>query len=235
MFGDYAEFINTSAEIEAATLKRDVLAIAGHEMRTPLTSIPALIRLAQSDDSNHLTDLEQSELSAADSSLQILCTLTNNLMEMAASELSLITLTLSAITLSNLISRSIDDNEQAISLHQLSIHSDIPDAVLFVDKQKVMKALSTILSYIFEVANQGSDISIAASVLEGVSHIKIMAHTSRSLSPQEEKVKLLFPSLVMHSHGGSIELTHNQESGDLLFLLTLPSKLLPKKIEGAHA
>ncbi|MBY0548197.1 MAG: hypothetical protein K2W95_12960 [Candidatus Obscuribacterales bacterium] len=229
----FADFVNTSAEIEAANLKRDVLAIAGHELRTPLTSIPALISLALSDEDNKLTDSELTELSTADSNLQVLCSLTSNLMEMAASELSLLTLTLSAITLSKLVKQSLDESREMIAKRNLTISSNLPDSVLFVDKQKVFQALSAILSYAIAEAQVGTVVSISASITDGASHLSILTKVDsmRFRDSQEEQIKLLFPALVLQSHGGFLEVNPALEGGKKLFRMKLPSKQLPKNFD----
>lgn len=194
-----ATFVDVSAELELAEIKRDLMAAIGHELRTPLTSIPALISLVSCNDETRLTAEETARLNEVDLDMQTLCSLTTNLLEMAASEVQIMNLTLNSISLKQWVQQCLNEEAEVLSEKGLTPITNICQGLILMDKTKMNRALKDIIAYVARASQPDSPLELQGTSSQQSLTLSVRAPANPKQIPPE--LDLYFARLILDAHG----------------------------------
>lgn len=228
----FANLTDVSVELQAVDLKRDVLAIAGHELRSPLTSIPALIGLAYGDLQEVLPEDELQKLSVAESELQKLCILTGSIMEMAAGDIAVTNLTLSVLEIKNLFANCLVELKRAAEQRTVRLSVERAQGALVADKVKFARAVKDLVQYAIELAQISSDVKLNSKCDSNVVRIDIsfqQGSSTLAVDRLKQTTRLAFPFMVLRSHGGTVQMLEQRDSEQRVSItLEVPTNLISK-------
>jgi signal transduction histidine kinase len=178
-FNEMAEQLETAArkQRELETLRRDLVAWIGHDLRTPLTSIRVLLE-ALADGVVDDPDTVQRYLQTAQRQIRSLSVLINDLFEMAELDAGGLSLEQHPNSISDLISDTIESFSALAAQQDVTLEGSVEHGVdpVCMDAQKIGRVLANLVSNALHHTPAGGRVQIRASTLE--TGVQVEVHDS---------------------------------------------------------
>lgn len=196
-------------------LKTDFLANTNHELRTPLTAIIAFTELLLDKETGPLNELQKDYLQEINDSSQRLLSEINNLLELSKIEAGVSKVYPESTNLNDVI-EAVTKQLRSV-FHQknqnitVKVQPDIP--VMNIDRQKITKVITNLLSNAHKFTEPGGNISINAAVAEDGEGVTVNVKDDGIGVPKEQSANIfdmfyqIEHSLTKQFHGTGIGLT----------------------------
>ncbi|MBM3122175.1 MAG: HAMP domain-containing protein [Chloroflexi bacterium] len=171
------------AELEG--LRRDLVAWAGHDLQTPLTSIRAILE-ALADGLFDDPATIQRYLHTAQRNTQDLSHLIDDLLQMAQLQAGGLPLDLQTSSLRDLISDTLESFSETAARHQVSLVGHVAPDVdpVVIDPARIGRVLSNLLTNALRHTPHGGRIRIEASGDAGSVHVAVI-DSGEGISPED--------------------------------------------------
>jgi PAS domain S-box-containing protein len=147
---------------EVDRLRQEFMAMVGHDLRAPLTSVRGFLDLLGAGICGELNEKGQRKLKAADGAMDSLLTLIRDLLDIERSRAGMLTLDKKLQLFNDVVERAIESVRiQADSLN-IQIVTNMPYAKVSVDGDRMVQTLVNILSNALKFSPPASTIVVAA-------------------------------------------------------------------------
>lgn len=214
----------------------DFIALVGHEMRTPLTSIAAYATMLGEDadtlDGEHRQMIEAIRRNAA-----VLERIVRTLLDLAGLESGHLPLHAEDVDLAAVVVDAVTATRHNAADSGIQLRTDLPDRLLLRgDAARLRQVVDDLLSNAVKFSPLGADVQVRLSVGEGMAELRIT--DSGIGTPQHEQDRvfdrffrgsnvrhhstsgsglgLTFARTIVRLHGGTITLTSNEPSGTIV-------------------
>ncbi|UCH59109.1 MAG: HAMP domain-containing protein [Anaerolineales bacterium] len=241
MANQLQEAARKKEELEA--LRRDLIAWAGHDLQTPLTSIQAILE-ALRDGVVEEPETAQRYLHTAQKDVRALSALIDDLFQMAQLDAGGLSLDLEHNSLSDLISDTLESFSQLAARQSVSLTGSVSTGVdpVMMDAQRVGRVLNNLVSNALRHTPPGGSVSVHAArrptgvrvdisdTGEGI-HPADLPHVferfyrgekSRSRSTGGAGLGLAIARGIVEAHGGEIGV--DSQTGGARFFFYLPDQ-----------
>lgn len=179
---------------EAERLKDEFIAMAAHELKTPMAAVKGysemLIRGPSNELGAPLEDWQQEALEAIDTATTRLVELTNDLLDVArlqANRMELRREPTDLIALARRVSRRMQVTTQR---HKITVKSNDEYVVASVDAPRIEQVLGNLLSNAIKYSPDGGDVLVTVSMREGGQRACITVRDAGIGIPKEQQSKL---------------------------------------------
>jgi signal transduction histidine kinase len=192
---DLAEILVNQIEFRLATKlateqQNQLLNIAVHDLRNPLTTIPLWIELIKEEKRNHTAIIEMSGY-IKKAALKMTKTI-NELLESAALEANQIKLSFSELNLVSIVQKVVDANQILASAKNQALEIYIEDhPTVFADETKLIEIVDNLLNNAIKYSAKNKDISIRIKQLDEKAIIEVV---DQGLGFTKEDKKNVFES-----------------------------------------
>ncbi len=233
-----AILIDVSERAALEKLRGELIAMIAHDMRTPLTSISAILSALLSGAWGALDHSGQVEVLKAEVESQRLRKLFEDLMALEKYDRRLLDLQLEEVQLVRIIQSSLELIPDQLMKHQNKIIVDLKQDVLCIgDIDRLRQVVFTLVSNSIRSSAPSSNIRISATLADGMVKISIAGTRGNTETPVElgdfqsmylmdaaepssSKIELSICRAIIESHGGSIGVTNTGHH--VAFWFTLP-------------
>lgn len=147
--------------------KDDFLAVAAHELRSPLAAVRSyadlLIRREQRRDKDDSTDLRG--LTILSQQVSHMLRLVDNLLDMSRLDAGLFSLQLQSVNLGSLTQQVIEQLRPTLGEREVTLVSDAPDVLVTCDPLRIRQVLTNLLVNAARYSGPGSPIEISEVVI----------------------------------------------------------------------
>lgn len=143
-------------------MKNDFVAMVSHDLRTPLTSIRSTLDLFSSDAFGEVTDTGKDRLSRAQSNVDKLIRLINDLLDLEKLKQGKMHLVLQPTDLQELVEQSCDLVRAFAERQNIELKIDVPPIEVTVDGERTMQVLVNLLGNAIKFSPQDSIVSVKA-------------------------------------------------------------------------
>jgi PAS domain S-box-containing protein len=158
--GKITQWIGTAANIHQQKMnelrKDDFIGIAGHELKTPLTSLKAYAELLNNEE---LTPTQATYISSINKQVLRLEKLVANLLDVTKINAETLTLNKEDVNWKNVLESAVETVKSASPGYVFKL-APVPDIHLIGDKEKLMQILFNILSNAVKYSKDGSEVQI---------------------------------------------------------------------------
>ncbi len=225
----------------AEKIKQDFVAMIGHDIRTPATTIKTTLDLLDEEASDKL-DPELRELVAdATGESRRLMTLTNNLLDLPQIEQGRYQIVARSINIADCIRQSIRSLSLYAQSKKSTISAETVDAQVFADSERIVQVLVNLLTNAVKYSPAGSKVHIGVHESDGFvevvvaddgpgvpdQHIEKIFETYERLNPTDEEqhgmgLGLAICKTIITAHGGTIGVRKSATGGSA-FWFKLPT------------
>lgn len=220
--------------------KNDFIGMASHELKTPLTSLTALIQVLQQKVRENGDHFMISVLTRANSQTKKMAALINGFLNVSRLESGKLLIEQHPFELNTLIGEIIDEMRLSLSTHTL-IFKPNGEINVDADREKVGSVLSNLLSNAVKYSPKGKIVSVQCAV--GPELVTVSVHDEGiGINPQDKErlfdryyrvqssdtrhisgfgVGLYLSAEIIQRHGGSIWVESEKDKGST-FYFTLP-------------
>ncbi len=179
---------------EAERLKDEFIAMAAHELKTPMSAVKGyaemLTRGPVSELGAPLEDWQREALDAIDSATSRLVELTNDLLDVARLQADRLELRLEPTDLIALARRVSRRMQVTTQRHKLLVESSEDYVVAEIDARRIEQVLGNLLSNAIKYSPDGGDVLINVSACADGAHALITVHDSGIGIPKEQQGRL---------------------------------------------
>ncbi len=169
-------------ELEA--MRRNLVAWAGHDLRTPLASVQAIIE-ALADDMVEDADTEQRYLRTARRDVQALAALIDDLFDLAQFDAGRLMLDRHPTAVADLVSNTIERYAELAARQEVALVGDAgPDLIVDLDAQKIERVLSNLVGNALRHTPAGGQVRVQASPASGQVEIAV-SDTGEGISAED--------------------------------------------------
>ncbi|MBI3291825.1 MAG: sensor histidine kinase [Elusimicrobia bacterium] len=229
---------------ELEELRRDLIAMIVHDLKSPLTVILASLDLLSAREGGAVTDTQQRFLSLARQSGQDLLDIIQNLLDVAKMEEGKLVLHREPCALAELIRSQVSRWTPVAQLEDKTIHTDLVEDVppVRLDRPLIMRVISNLLANALRHTSRGYGV-ISVTLTAGESAVTVQVQDNGEGIPQEYQEKifekfvqaarkrarvrtgvglgLTFCKMAVEAHGGRIGVESQPGHGST-FTWTLP-------------
>jgi signal transduction histidine kinase len=148
---------------EVERMKKEFVAMVSHDLRTPLTSIQALLTLLETGVLVELPDKARNRIEGGQSEITRLISLVNELLDIERMEGGKLDLEFNLAPLSKIIARSVQSVNSLSESRRIGISYPETDEQLYVDEDRIVQVIVNILSNAIKFSPDDSRISITMS------------------------------------------------------------------------
>ncbi|TMV03816.1 HAMP domain-containing histidine kinase [Ruegeria sediminis] len=143
--------------------KSEFVSTMSHELRTPLTAIKGSVDLANSGRLGEMPEQVSSILDVAQRNCSRLLSLINEILDLQSVEAGSMSFSRENIELVRTVSEAISDNQPYASKLGVSIRSELPDDLIWVnaDKLRLLQVFANILSNAAKFSPSGSEVLVS--------------------------------------------------------------------------
>jgi signal transduction histidine kinase len=175
---DLAEILISQIELRlvnkiAAEQQNQLLNIAVHDLRNPLTTIPLWTELIKEEKKNHQAVIEMSDY-IKKAALKMAKTI-NELLESAALDANQIKLRFSELNLVSVVQRVVDANQILANAKDQNLHLTIEDhPTVFADETKLVEIVDNLLNNAIKYSSKNKNISLTIKQVKNKAIIEII-------------------------------------------------------------
>lgn len=242
--GVVVAFTDTTERRALDRMKDEFISTVSHELRTPLTSVRGALGLLSADVLATRPEKTQKMLDIAISNSDRLIRLINDILELERIGSGRAELQLDICNVEDLLHRAVGLQQSLLPTTDISISFSADDVTVWADPDRMLQALSNLISNAIKFSYPGGNIHITARNLDENEAIIEIADQGRGIPADKlEKIFDRFHQVdasdsralggtglglaicrsIVTQHGGHIWATNNQSAG-ATFHLTLPTK-----------
>ncbi|MGH9554010.1 MAG: sensor histidine kinase, partial [Terriglobales bacterium] len=166
--------------------KQEFVSMISHDLRTPLTSLQGTLALIAKGSYGALSQLGQTRVAKAETSLERLINLINELLEIERLEAGMVRLECRNVKIQNVIEQSIESISAFSEQHQVSITAQPVDATLNADPDRLVQVLVNLLSNAVKFSPGESAVHVAVEESSGWLKISVRDE-GRGIPPQSQQ------------------------------------------------
>lgn len=227
-------------------LKKEVVAMVSHDLRSPLTSVGNFLSMLSIGVFGEVSSAAMSSCHTAERNVKRLIALINDLLDMEKMEAGKLQLSLDVITLSSVVPPAIEVVEGLADGHKLVWNNRQPSTELFADRDRLLQVLINLLSNAIKFFPPES--TIAVETLRSDTHIEfrvcdrgkgIPAELRQKIFNRFEQVNtadaqlhhgtglgLAIAKKIVELHAGEIGVSEN-DGGGSIFWFKIPCEPTP--------
>lgn len=154
--------LDVTARVEADNLKKEVIAMVSHDLRSPLTSIKLVLDCAASNVYGPLTEGGMRSVRGAQNSADYLITMISDLLDIETYEAGGLTLDYEPTDALHLIESAISTVAPEAQRHKVTITRDCPNLNIEADSERLRRTLVNLLNNAIKFSPAGGTISVSA-------------------------------------------------------------------------
>lgn len=224
---------------ELEQLKQDFLAVVSHDLRTPLTSVSGVAKLVSAGAFGAVPPSPQKVLESISRNSEKLLELINDILDIEKLEAGQMNLILENVRLRELVEKSVNNACGKDTGRKVSL-VDIPNLEIKADKDRLVQALSNVLSYAVGFSPTDSHVFIEVQGQQGTVEIKVrnsgppltgndceqIFDRFKEITEHDTKggtgLALPIAKKIVESHGGSIRVSPSSAGPGNEFFIRLP-------------
>lgn len=161
-----AVFHNMVLELAAADqFKKELIAMVSHELRAPLTSIDAILTFLEAGGMGELSDGVNQRLKIAETEVQRLIALINDLLDVERMEAGKFEMSFSEVEMKEVIERSINAVSGALEHKKLNVQAESIEGKVWADRDRLIQVMVNLLSNAIKFSPDGSCIRVRSEDL----------------------------------------------------------------------
>jgi signal transduction histidine kinase len=227
---------------QAERLQKEVVQMVSHDLRSPLTSIQAVLEMMQDDMLGNFDDKGKKLVAIADRSASRMLTLINDLLDVEKLDAGMLQLNKSQVSLSSIFEQSIQTVVTTANEKSIKIEALATNVMVYADGDRLVQILVNLLSNALKFSPTGAKVVVAARQLPEYVEITVAdqgrgipAHLTKSIfdrfkqvSSQDAKQQhgtglgLSICKALVELHGGDIR-AESEEGKGSTFYFSLPS------------
>ncbi len=158
----------------AERMKQRFISIASHDLRTPLSSISAILTILTSGGKGELPERAGQVLTKADASLERLMDLIRDLLDLEKLEAGKVVMSMGAVSAMDVCSDSCDSLEFLAKSLDVKIVRPFNDAALYADERSLVRVLINLLSNAIKFSPRGSTVTLALKNLGAMTEFSVI-------------------------------------------------------------
>ncbi len=223
----------------AERMKQRFISIASHDLRTPLSSISAILSILTSGGKGPLPDRAAQVLSKADASLERLMDLIRDLLDLEKLEAGKVVMTPGVVSAMDVCSASCDALEFLAKSLGVTIARPFNDVALYADERSLVRVLINLLSNAIKFSPRGGTVTLQLKNLGDMTEFSVIdqgpgiaiedqqmifekfSQTKSSEASSAVKgtgLGLAISKLIAEAHGGSIGVQSEPGKGSRFFI-----------------
>ena len=194
-----------SREREIDRMKTEFIAIASHELRTPMTSIKGSVDLILSGFAGDITADSQELLEIAQKSCDRLIRLINDILDLSKIEAGQIKLNLTPLDLTDVVERSIRGVKQIAGQGEIGLRLEKPEALprVEVDKDRIEQVVTNLLSNAIKFSPPKGEVRVELTAPDGWVQCSVIDQGCGIAEPDLPKVFGKFQQVGEKRRGGT--------------------------------
>lgn len=152
---------------EVERMKKELIAITTHEIRSPLTSIKGALDLISAAETIH--PKENQLVKIARSNCERLLKLTNDILDVQKMEAGKMDFFRKEIVVNSLFDKVIEINQIYAANHEVSLikPKNVPECFIYADEDRILQVLTNFISNAVKNSPKGGEISFEVSIHDG--------------------------------------------------------------------
>jgi PAS domain S-box-containing protein len=242
----FCVFHDVTEKRRVEKLKKELIAMVSHDLRTPLTGILALFELLNTDYYGTLNEKGQKAIGIHNNEAERLIRLITELLDLEKMESGKLELALRRTCLADLVNKSIESVSFMALKKSLDLRTEIQDVELEVDQDRVSQILANLLSNSIKFSAPGKSIVIRSEPSQHSHMVRVVVSDQAGGIPKEKErevfmrfaqardehsaqghgLGLSIAQTIVELHGGSIGVVNRPGIGcDFWFELPLAMSL----------
>jgi PAS domain S-box-containing protein len=194
---------DVSSEKQAEQLRKEVLNMVTHDLRTPLSSMELSIDMLQKGYKGSLSQAASEELDKIQRNSSRLMRLVNDLLDMEKLKEGKLRLSRKQVNLQLLVESAFDSVSAMSARRGIRLLEKDTDLDLYADGVRISQILINILSNALKFAPQDSEVVVEAEVREDKTIISVIDKGPGMTGEEAERLFQRFSQLAPHAHQGS--------------------------------
>ncbi len=238
--------IKTRAEREEAErLKKEFVAMIGHDMRTPLSSVQGTLTLLADGIYGDISDTGIKKARVAEKSIERIANLANELLDIEKIESNNLQIELESIALQGAIQRSIANLEGFAVYKKIEIDFADTNLEVMADEARLTQVLVNLISNAIKFSPDGSTVSVtAAQIASGEVEVRVRDQGRGISADQKDEIFARYKQLdktdaknergiglglaickaIVENHGGQIGVDSNENGGCSFWIRIAPAR-----------
>ncbi len=237
-----AAIVDVTERYKAQRMRQNLMAMISHDIRTPLSSIHAVLSLLQCGVLGKMTDDGRSRVAGAEQESKRLIRLFNDLLQVERQESEKLTIQPEPVKVAELIKRSLGAVRAEAERKEISIITAQPEEQVFADAGRIVQVLVNLLANAIKFSEKRSNINVATATNGSWLEIEVQDEGRgipagledeifspyKQAHPEDASIKggvglgLSICKSIIESHGGRIVARNNRDARGSCFSFTLP-------------
>lgn len=185
--GRIVEWFGTASDITEKKLdearKNDFIGMVSHELKTPLTSLSAILQVANAKVRNAEDHFLPGAMERANQQVKRMSTMINGFLNISRLESGKISIDKHVFNLHELIWEVVDEYQMTTSSHVVDIN-DCDDVTIQADRDKIASVLSNLISNAIKYSPKAAEIKVSCSMNEKMVTVSVSDQGS-GIAPQD--------------------------------------------------
>ncbi len=242
VFHEMADAMEKSKKREAELLqmKKEIMAMVSHDLRSPLNSLQLVLQMLKSNSYGVLNEQGMNRVEASGESVSRLIRMINDLLDLEKLEAGKLELELRDLPIQVLIERSVEALEALASSKNIEINYQDNGLEIKGDGDRIIQVITNILSNAIKFSPENSEIDIESKLLAAYVEIRIKdrgpgippefreqifdrySQLRSEMSAKGSGLGLAICRLIIEMHGGSVGVDE-LEGGGSAFWFKVPA------------
>ncbi len=222
----------------AERMKQRFIAIASHDLRTPLSSISATLSVLTAGGKGDLPANTKQVLQKADNSLERLMDLIRDLLDLEKLEAGKVVISMSVVSAMDVCSAACDSLEFLAKSLGVQVARPFGDAALYADERGLVRVVINLLSNAIKFSPRGSTVKLTIENLGAMTEISVIdrgpgipeedrelifekfrqSKSTNSTAVKGTGLGLAISKLIAQAHGGSIGVDSVEGQGSRFYI-----------------
>ncbi len=230
---------------EAERLKKEFVAMIGHDLRTPLSSVQGTLTLLADGIYGDISDVGIKKARVAEKSIERITHLANELLDIEKIESNNLQIELEPVALQTAIQRSIANLEGFATYKKIGIDFSDTNLEVMADETRLTQVLVNLISNAIKFSPDGSTVSVtAAQTASGQVEVRVTDHGRGISADQKDEIFARYKQLdktdaknergiglglaickaIVENHGGQIGVDSNENGGCSFWIRIAPAR-----------
>jgi len=179
---------------ETARLREQLIGIASHELRTPMTSVDACLKLMLDGVYGELPDMAKERARGAEKSLVRLIELINDLLDAEKIESGSMILNSSQIEIDSVIRTAIESVATLAQAQGIDLRTSGCNLTAYADEQRLVQVLVNLLSNAVKFSPAGSVVETLARAGDGFVEVRVIDNAATIPATKRQEIFQRFAS-----------------------------------------